>query len=71
VLGRVSERFREAVKAQAEREEVPVYQFQHKQRKDGVANNFRGSDRCATVLSSSGWRKRSTGVQLEEGEHAV
>src|SRR5256885_16891348 len=27
VLGRISERFREAVKAQAEREDIPVYQF--------------------------------------------
>ena len=41
VLGRVSERFREAVKAQAEREDIPVYQFQHKERKDDIANNFR------------------------------
>jgi hypothetical protein len=41
VLGRVSEKFREAVKAQAEREDIPVYQFQHKERKDDIANNFR------------------------------
>jgi hypothetical protein len=41
VLGRVSERFREAVKAQAERDDIPVHQFQHKERKDDIANNFR------------------------------
>ena len=41
VLGQVSERFREAVKAQAEREDIPVYQFQHKERKDDIANDFR------------------------------
>jgi len=41
VLGQVSERFREAVKALAERENIPIYQFQHKERKDDVANNFR------------------------------
>ena len=41
VLGRVSERFREAVKTQAEREDIPVYQFQHKERKDDIANNYR------------------------------
>ena len=41
VLGQVSERFREAVKTQAEREDVPVYQFKHKERKDDIANNFR------------------------------
>ncbi len=41
VLGQVSEKFREAVKAQAEREQIPVYQFQHKKRKDDMANAFR------------------------------
>src|SRR5208283_4048798 len=41
VLGRVSERFREAVKSLAEREDIPLYQFQHKERKDDIANNFR------------------------------
>src|ERR1017187_1608964 len=41
VLGRVSERFREAVKTLAEREDIPLYQFQHKERKDDIANNFR------------------------------
>src|SRR3982751_2438304 len=41
VLGQVSEKFREAVKAQAEREQIPVYQFQHKERKDDIANAFR------------------------------
>ena len=39
LLGQVTEKFREAVKAQAEREQIPVYQFQHKERKDDVANN--------------------------------
>src|SRR5512141_2643511 len=41
VLGQVSEKFRESVKVQAEREQVPIYQFRHKERKDDVANNFR------------------------------
>src|ERR1700674_614066 len=41
VLGQVSERFREAVKTQAERDDIPIYQFQHKERKDDIANNFR------------------------------
>jgi hypothetical protein len=41
VLGQVSERFREAVKAPAEREHIPVYQFQHKERKDDSAHHFR------------------------------
>jgi hypothetical protein len=41
VLGQVTEKFREAVKTMAERERVPLYQFDHKERKDDVANDFR------------------------------
>src|ERR1700710_1307483 len=41
VLGQVTEKFRDAVKAQAERDQIPVYQFQHKERKDDIANDFR------------------------------
>jgi len=41
VLGQVSERFREAVKTLAEREKIPIHHFDHKERKDDVANNFR------------------------------
>jgi hypothetical protein len=41
VLGQVSERFREAVKAMAERQQIPIYQFNHKERKDDVANRIR------------------------------
>jgi hypothetical protein len=41
VLGQVTERFREAVKAKAEREAIPIYQFSHKERKDDIANRIR------------------------------
>jgi len=41
VLGQVTEKFREAVKAMTEREHVPLYQFDHKERKDDVAHDFR------------------------------
>jgi hypothetical protein len=41
VLGQISEKFREAVKALAEQEQIPIYQFRHKERKDDVANQFR------------------------------
>jgi hypothetical protein len=41
VLGQVSEKFREAVKAIAGQKQIPIYQFQHKERKDDVANDFR------------------------------
>lgn len=41
VLGQVTEKFRDGVKAMAERQQIPVYQFNHKERKDDVANQFR------------------------------
>ena len=41
VLGQISERFRQAVKTQWEREKIPIYQFPHKERKDDIANQFR------------------------------
>ena len=41
VLGQISEKFREAVKAMAEEHEIPIHQFDHKERKDDVANAFR------------------------------
>jgi hypothetical protein len=41
VLGQISEKFREAVKALAEQESIPVYQFRHKERKDDIAHEFR------------------------------
>ena len=41
VLGQVTEKFREAVKTKAQREEIPIYPFGHKERKDDVANQMR------------------------------
>jgi hypothetical protein len=41
VLGQISERFRQAVKALAERAGIPMYQFDHKERKDDIAHAFR------------------------------
>ena len=42
VLGQVSGRSSaEAVKARAGRQQIPIYQFQHKERKDDLANEFR------------------------------
>src|ERR1700686_2635284 len=41
VLGQVTEEFRDAVKARAEQEQIPIYQFNHKERKDEVANKMR------------------------------
>src|SRR5438552_9483011 len=41
VLGQVTEKFREAVKTMTERERIPLYQFNHKERKDDVAHHIR------------------------------
>jgi hypothetical protein len=41
VLGQVTEKFREAVKEMAERQQIPIYPFDHKERKDEVANRIR------------------------------
>jgi hypothetical protein len=41
VLGQVTEEFREAVKALAEQEHIPMDQFDHQERKDDVAHRFR------------------------------
>jgi hypothetical protein len=41
VLGQISERFRDSVKSLAERDAIPLYQFNHKERKDDIANEFR------------------------------
>ncbi len=41
VLGQVSEKCRETVKTLAEQKEIPLYSFDHKERKDDVANQIR------------------------------
>ena len=41
VLGQVTEKFREAVKEMAERQQIPIYPFDHKERKDEVASRIR------------------------------
>jgi len=41
VLGQVTEKFRESVKTLAEKEQIPVYHFNHQERKDNVANKIR------------------------------
>ena len=41
VLGQVTEKFREAAKTMSERQQIPIYQFDHRERKDEVANQIR------------------------------
>jgi hypothetical protein len=41
VLGQVTEKFREAVKEMAGQQRIPLRQFDHKERKDDVANQIR------------------------------
>ena len=45
VLGQITEKFRESVKALAEREKIPIYQFDHKERKDDIANRVPATTR--------------------------
>jgi hypothetical protein len=60
VLGQVTEKFCEAVKAMAERERIPLYRFHLKERKDDVANDFRR--KRGIRFGSYGW----TGARLPE-----
>ena len=41
VLGQVTEKFRDEVKSMAEQKGIPLYSFDHKERKDDVANQIR------------------------------
>src|SRR6187549_2219533 len=41
VLGQVTEKFREAVKVMAEQQAIPIYQFNHQERKDDIAHRIR------------------------------
>jgi hypothetical protein len=59
VLGQVTEKFREAVKTKAEHDEIPIYPFDHKERKDDVANQMtvpRGSEVNAPIQPLNGDR---------------
>jgi hypothetical protein len=58
VLGQVSEKFRQAVKVLAERDGIPIYQFDHKERKDDIANQFRQQ-------TSTGWHRLHRGNPTE------
>jgi hypothetical protein len=68
-LGQVTEKFREAVKALAEREQIPLYQFDHHERNDDVANRLRRQHgvRDAIVLigvaqeKAQAWNGRKVG----------
>ena len=55
VLGQVPEKFRDAVKAMAERQQIPIYQFDHKERK----GRYRQSDSAAARAGAVGRRGRS------------
>lgn len=41
LLGQITEKFRDAVKALAQQQHIPVYAFTHKEKKDDIANRFR------------------------------
>ena len=58
ILGQVTEKFRESIKSLAEREQIPLYQFDHRERKDDVAIDSASNAACATALCLSAWRRR-------------
>jgi hypothetical protein len=68
VLGQVTEKFREAVKAEVERQQIPVYQFQHGERKDDVANDSAGSRGAGSNRFHWGCAGEGEGVQWHEGQ---
>ena len=41
VLGQVTEGFREAIKSLAQREQIPIHELKHEERKDDIANQYR------------------------------
>lgn len=73
VLGQVTEKFRESVKALAEREQIPIYQFNHQERKDDVANRFRQQRRVRNGIvfigvaqeKAQAWNGRKVNGQFE------
>ena len=73
VLGQVTEKFRESVKALAEREQIPIYQFDHQERKDDVANRFRQQRRVRDGIvfigvaqeKAQAWNGRKVNGQFE------
>ena len=71
VLGQITERFREALKTQ-EREGMPIYQFDHKERKDDIANDFRRQREVRDGIVFIGVAPREGAcVQREERGRAV
>ena len=73
VLGQVTEKFREAVKALAERQQIPVYAFAHKRREVGrrrqpVAARARHARRHRLYRGSAGEGKS---IPREEGRRAI
>ena len=63
VLGQISEKFREAVKSLAEREDVPLYQFRHKERKDDIANDFRRERQGVALILDIDSQAARTGLR--------
>jgi hypothetical protein len=71
VLGQMTEKFREAVKALAERQQIPLYQFNHKERKDEVANRIRQQRGIRDGIVFIGVAQEGAGVPRQEDQRAV
>jgi hypothetical protein len=71
VPGQVSERFRQAVKTMAEREGLPIYQFDHKEPKDDMANAIRQQRPVRDGIVFMGVAPESQNISEEKEERPV
>src|ERR1700733_15086366 len=58
VLGQITERFRAAVKELAEREQIPIYEFRHKQDQEKSPMSSGASGVRGTASYASVWPRR-------------
>jgi|SRR5687768_10516813 hypothetical protein len=71
VLGQITEKFREAVKSLAEREQIPIYQFDHKEKNDNFANRIRRARHTRRHRFYWCGAGESAGLPRQEGQRAV
>ena len=72
-LGQGTEKFREAVKALAEQYPIPVYPFDHKERKDDGANQIRQprGEQDGILFDRRDTGGKGASVPRQEGGRAV
>jgi hypothetical protein len=71
VLGQITEKFREAVKALADREQIPSLRLRTRKRKTILRIGFGENGVHAMALSSLGWHRRNQGLQRKEDQRTI